>query len=99
MRKKSRLLVAILAIAVTVLAFAYYLAHHSYLLRQLRQTSPATIIWLLLLYGSWFAALAVILQASLKICRKTLPAKDNLLLNAYSTLVNFFVPGQSGPIV
>src|ERR1039457_6085281 len=99
MRKISRLLAGILIIAFTVLAFVYYLSRHGSLLRQLEHTSPLIVIWLLLLYAGWFVALAMILQACLRICRKALPVKENLLLNAYSTLVNFFVPGQSGPIV
>lgn len=36
------------------------------------------------------------MQAALRICKMTLPFAENLLLNAYSTLVNFFVPGQGG---
>jgi uncharacterized membrane protein YbhN (UPF0104 family) len=99
MKKKSRLVIGILIVLLTIAAFAYYLSHHSYLLKQLGHTPGLTVVWLLLLYVAWFATLALILQAMLWICRKTMPPKDNLLLNAYSSLVNFFVPGQGGPIV
>jgi uncharacterized membrane protein YbhN (UPF0104 family) len=49
-----------------------------------------------LLYGLWFGALAGILQASLNICKRSLGITESFLLNAYSALVNFFVPGQGG---
>jgi uncharacterized membrane protein YbhN (UPF0104 family) len=49
-----------------------------------------------LLYTLWFGALAGIMLASLRICSKRLVLKESFLLNAYSTLVNFFVPGQGG---
>jgi uncharacterized membrane protein YbhN (UPF0104 family) len=44
-------------------------------------------------------ALCLIVWASVKICRKNLDPKEGFLLNAYSTLVNFFVPGQGGIVV
>ena len=37
-------------------------------------------------------------RVSLRLYGKTMSRQENLLLNAYSTLINFFGPGQSGPV-
>lgn len=99
MSKRLRIILGVIIVALTIAAFAYYLSHHTYLLHQLAQTPPIIIVFLVLLYGLWFGTLAIILLATLKICRKTIGTKENLLLNAYSSLANFFVPGQSGPVI
>ncbi len=99
MKKRLRITVSIVLVLLTAVVFGYYLSKHRSILSQLKHTSPSTIIWLLLLYGLWFGGLTLILLASLRICRKSLSGKENFLLNAYSTLVNFFVPGQGGPVV
>jgi uncharacterized membrane protein YbhN (UPF0104 family) len=81
---------------IVLLAFVYYISKHEYILRQLRHTPISLIIWLILLYAVWFAALMFIITASIRLCKKKLELKENFLLNAYSTLFNFFVPGQGG---
>ncbi len=89
-----------LGVAIMVLSvasFAYYLAHHGYLLKQLAHTPLLLLFWVFLLYGGVFVALALILEAGVRMCRVKLPARENLLLNSYSMLVNFFVIGQAGP--
>jgi uncharacterized membrane protein YbhN (UPF0104 family) len=99
MKKKIRLIISIVIILITLAVFAHYLTSHASLLKQLTKTSPAIIIAIAFLYGCWFTSLAFILHASLKLCLKKLTIKDNLLLTAYSTIVNFFVLGQGGPAV
>jgi uncharacterized membrane protein YbhN (UPF0104 family) len=99
MSKTIRVILGVVIVLVTIAIFVDYLTNHRYLLTQLTHTSPLTIVLLLLLYCLWFGSLIVILQASLRICRKVLKKSENSLLNAYSTLVNFFIPGQGGPIV
>lgn len=84
---------------ITIVIFGIYIHDHSYLLNRLKTISPWIILWLTLLYGLWFVALSVIIKYSLKICNVKLSAQENILLNAYSTIVNFFVPGQGGPAV
>ncbi|HUC79221.1 MAG TPA: lysylphosphatidylglycerol synthase domain-containing protein [Candidatus Saccharimonadales bacterium] len=99
--KKNRLSL-VLSIGLLVLAiivFGYYIDKHSYLIDRLKTISPWIIVWLTLLYGLWFLALSLIIKFSLRICNIKLPNKENILLNAYSTIVNFFVPGQGGPAV
>lgn len=95
-KRRVRLGLAIALALLTLAAFIYYLPRHSYLITKLGQTSPLTLIELAMLYVAWFAALWIIVLASLVICKKTLGIKEGFLLNSYSTLFNFFVPGQGG---
>jgi len=99
MNRRLRVTLAVVLICLTLGAFAYYLKHNSYLLTQLSHTHASILIWLFLLYAAWFLALCAIVWASVKICQKNLDPKEGFLLNAYSTLVNFFVPGQGGIVV
>ncbi len=99
MKNHLRAIVAIILVCGAIGIFIYYIDHNRYLLTQLSHTRLTTIIWLLLLYAVWFLALCLIVAASIKICQKKLEPKESFLLNAYSTLVNFFVPGQGGIVV
>jgi len=80
----------------TAVAFGIYLDSHPSLLRKLTHTSPATVLEILLLYLGWFGTLNLTVFAILRLWGMRLPITRNLTLNAYSTLVNFFGPGQSG---
>ena len=79
--------------------FAYYLAQHPEQLHRLVRKPVHVIIVLVLLYLVWFGAMVMTVHATLRICRCKIRAGENILLNAYSTLVNFFVPGQGGVAV
>lgn len=96
MKHKLQISISIFIILLTIAAFAFYLNRHYYLVKQILHTPPLTIIGLFLLYTVLFASLVFIMQSSLRICKKTLGIKENFLLNAYSSLVNFFIPGQGG---
>lgn len=95
-RKRVRLGLALLLILLTIAVFARYISEHQNLLQVLKHTPPMTLLWLFLLYAAWLGALGLILQTTLIICRRKIPTEENILLNAYSTLINFFVPGQGG---
>jgi uncharacterized membrane protein YbhN (UPF0104 family) len=97
MKKKVKLAIVFLILAATIVIFIRYAATHPELLRELGDTNPVLLVSLLLLYIVWFLALVVILRISLRLYGKTMSKQENLLLNAYSSLVNFFGPGQSGP--
>lgn len=84
--------------ALTLGAFWYYLANHPETIDQLRNTSPLSLAALLLLYGGWIFALILVTRISLRLYGKTMSWKENSLFNIYSLLVNFFGPGQSGPV-
>jgi uncharacterized membrane protein YbhN (UPF0104 family) len=42
--------------------------------------------------------LVVIFDATMRLVNTRMPYKDNLLINSYSLFMNFFIPGQTGPI-
>ncbi len=97
MKKNLRIGLSILIVLLTIAEFVYYLSKHTYLLKQLAHLSPAIIVWIVLLYGVMLVSLVLIMQASLRICRVAMGARDNLLLNMYSLFINFFLIGQAGP--
>lgn len=99
LQKRLRFALGLAITLVTVGLFYYYLAHHSALLHQLIKTPPTTIAILLVLFALWFGALALILHACLRICNVEIPAGENLVLNAYSTFLNYFLPGQGGLVL
>lgn len=88
--------VSVLISLLTTSAFVYYLWRHPGLVHQLRNTPLHVLALLLLLYLAWFGALGLSLHATLRICGTPLPIWENVQLNVYSTLVNFFIPGQGG---
>ena len=98
MKRHGKTALAALIMAATVLAFAYYCHKHPHILSQLRHMPPVTLAALVGLYAAWFVALVFITRASLLLYNKRLGLAENFLFNAYSSLINFFGPGQSGPI-
>lgn len=97
MKRHLKLALTILILAGTVAAFAYYAKTHPEIIGKLGDISPAMLAALLPFYALWFVSVAMVLRVSLRLYGKTISRQENLLLNAYSSLVNFFGPGQSGP--
>lgn len=96
-KKKLRFFISIFVTLVALYVGVRYLAKHRYLLTQLSHTPPKTILTVLGLYILVFGVLLLILFCSLRICDKQLKLQENVLLNAYSLFINFFIPGQGGP--
>lgn len=84
-------------IVATLGLFGWYLAAHPAVVDQLQATKPVTVALIVALYGGIQIVLAFVLIASLMLYGKRMGTQENFLLNAYSSLVNFFGPGQSGP--
>lgn len=99
MKKLLQRMLRAVVLLLTAGAFGYYMWRHPELARQLRHTPLHVLAQLLCLYLAWFGAMALTLHATLRICGTPLRVGENVLLNAYSTLVNFFVPGQGGVAV
>jgi len=97
MKKHLKPILAILLLLATATAFTWYLSGHPELITKLKEVNPFVLALLVLCYAVWFLALAVVLQVSLRMYNKQMSAQENLLLSAYSSLINFFGPGQSGP--
>ncbi|HEX8762600.1 MAG TPA: lysylphosphatidylglycerol synthase domain-containing protein [Candidatus Saccharimonadales bacterium] len=99
MKKHFKVALAILILVATGIIFSRYAASHPELFDKLGDTNPFLIILLLVGYVVWFLALAWVMRISLRLYGKTISFQENILLNAYSGLINFFGPGQSGPAV
>lgn len=99
MNKKLRIILTVSLLIIAVVVFSIYISKHTYLIDRLKNISPWIIFWLLLLYSLWFISLSLIIKYSLRICNLKIGNGENILLNAYSTIVNFFLPGQGGPAV
>jgi uncharacterized membrane protein YbhN (UPF0104 family) len=97
MKKKLRMVLGPIMVVATIAAFAYYLKTHPETVNQIRSLPPALIAVLLLLYGGFLLSLLILTVGSLKVYGKRMNQQENVLFNAYSLLVNFFGPGQSGP--
>lgn len=97
MKGKIRLVAGGAVVAATIAAFVWYVSKNPEVLHQLAQTPPITIAAIILLYGGILGVLVLVLYASLQFYRRSMSWQENFLLNAYSSLINFFGPGQSGP--
>ncbi len=84
-------------VAATIAAFVYYFIHNPSVGEQLQRTSLGVIAILLLLYFATVGALALINTSTLRLCKVKMDNSDSLLLTAYSSVINFFGPLQSGP--
>jgi uncharacterized membrane protein YbhN (UPF0104 family) len=94
-RPKNALVVLVLLL--TLIIFVRFFAAHPDYIRQLGHTNPWWIIAVILLNVPMIGLLVLIYDTCLKLCGKQLKWKENFLLTAYSSIVNFFGPLQSGP--
>lgn len=86
-----------MVIVITVGFFAHFFITNPQYLEQLRHVPPQAIVLVILLNIPAMAALAVAYDVMLRLCGTRMPAKENALLTAYSSIANFFGPFQSGP--
>jgi len=92
---KNSLIVLILLL--TVAAFVQFFIQHPDYIHQLGRTNPWWIVAVVALNIPMVILLVFIYDACLGLCGKRLAWKENFLLTAYSSIVNFFGPLQSGP--
>lgn len=97
MKSKLKRYLGPVVIVITFLVFVWYVRSHPYVIDQLKQTPLSTIVFILLAYFGSLASLAFILEVSIRLYDKFIPYTENFLLTAYSSIINFFGPGQSGP--
>ncbi len=97
MRKKIKLFLSIFIVLITFYVFINYLRNNSYILKRLSHIDPVLIVLILLLYLVILLILVTIMKASLDFYKIKVPNFDNLLLNSYSLVINFFMFGQAGP--
>lgn len=97
MKRKLKLALVAIILLATVTLFVHYAATHPEVIHMISDLSPGMLAGLLGFYSLWFLAISLVLYISLHMYGKTISKQENMLLNAYSSLVNFFGPGQSGP--
>ena len=97
MKKYLKLFLAPAIIVVTLAVFGRFVATHPKLVVTLRHTNPWLAVGVIGVYIVGFLVLAALQNISLEMVEKPVEKTENVLLTAYSTLVNFFGPGQSGP--
>lgn len=95
-KKALKTVLATLIICLTLLVVGSYLSTHPRVLEPLARLPIGLVMVIGALYLVVFVALSMILYFSIRLFDKKLSLRENLLLNAYSTLTNFFGPGQSG---
>ncbi len=97
MKRKIRNIAAIVILVATVVLFVWYFLKHPEYWHELRQVSPWTIVWVILLNAVMVGVLMLIGDVSIRMCGKRLKWRENFLLTSYSSIANFFGPLQSGP--
>lgn len=95
--KKNRRWIAIGVLIATALFVVHFFVANPQYLERLRHVSPGVIALVILLNIPATIALAWAYYAILQLCGKPIAMKENLLLTAYSSIINFFGPLQSGP--
>ncbi|MDB5164468.1 MAG: hypothetical protein JWL89_94 [Candidatus Saccharibacteria bacterium] len=97
LRKYLRPIAAVAILIITVAGFIYYFATHQNVRTQLANTPLSTLIIIFVLYLGTMIALALILMATLRLCKLRIKPAESTLVTAYSAVINFFGPLQSGP--
>jgi len=95
--QKAQTIVTFVLLLIIAVFLVYYLIEHPSIWQKVTELSLIDFLSILALYGVFFIALAIVLYYSVIFCGKVLGVRETVLLNAYSSLTNFFGPGQSGP--
>jgi uncharacterized membrane protein YbhN (UPF0104 family) len=95
--KRLRPALAALVLVATAAVFIYYIHGHPAVFRVLGQVPLATIALIGGLYVVFMVTLIWIQRATLELCDIRLGRKESAILMAYSSIINFFGPLQSGP--
>lgn len=94
---RLRTVAGVVILVATVLLFVQYGRTHPGTFAQIKQLSLPVLVLILTLYVVFITTNAIILFINVQMCSHRIKLSDGLLLTAYSTLVNFFGPLQSGP--
>ncbi len=96
-KKYIKPLLAIIVIAFTVTFFIVYIVNNPEVIDHIKQIKFEDIIILIILYLIAMIALALVNTSTLRLCSIKAVPREILLLTAYSAVINFFGPLQSGP--
>ena len=95
--KKFKAVAGYLVLIATLLFFVYYAIKHPQFWHELENLNIFIILLLLILYLIFLVSSIFILKYTVDYCGKKISFKNNLQLSAYSAIINFFGPLQSGP--
>jgi len=93
----QRKLAGISLVVITFIVLCVYVFSHPEIFSTLLRVSPFALMAILFLYFMVIGIHFSVMHATIRLCDMHLPLKKGMLLTAYSTLVNFFGPLQSGP--
>lgn len=96
-RRLVRSLLAVIVLTATAIAAFLFLRSNPDVVRQLISTPLETLLLVLFLYLVFMFSLWLVFRASLTLCDANLPKQETMLVSAYSSIINFFGPLQSGP--
>ena len=95
--RKFKFVFSILIVVITIVLFYRFLSSHHAIIILLQKLSLLFILKILFLYIIVLGLLIYILKSSLKLVDLKLSFFENLLINCYSLMINFFMFGQAGP--
>ncbi len=94
--KRHRLVISITLLLLTVFVVWFYLVKHPEIFTTLKTLKGSLIIAVIIGYAMATIGLAIVLYYSVQLFDKRLTFAETFLLNSYSSVVNFFGPGQGG---
>jgi uncharacterized membrane protein YbhN (UPF0104 family) len=97
MNRKLKGVLIVVVLLATISAFVYYFVHHPEAIRQLGDIAWWQLALIFGLYLLFVWSVALILEATVTMCRATIPLRDSVLITMWSSIINFFGPLQSGP--
>lgn len=98
MNIKQKNIINLLIIVLTLSLAIYFFNKHSYLLSELKKIPlylEFLIVFLYLLIG---VVLSLLFISTVKLNRTHIKLIPSLVVNAKSLFINFFIPGQAGPV-
>jgi uncharacterized membrane protein YbhN (UPF0104 family) len=97
LKKYLRPIAVISVLVITITVFTIFFIHHPEIKKELQHISISELLLLLGLYSLSIVALAVVNAATLRLCDIKVKPTETILITAYSAVINFFGPLQSGP--
>jgi uncharacterized membrane protein YbhN (UPF0104 family) len=94
---RMRKILSLAILVISVILFTGYAKNNPSIFSEIAGLGLGHAVLILLLYFIFLLFNAFILSINVKMCSSTIKNMEGFLLNAYSTIVNFFGPLQSGP--
>lgn len=95
--KKLRSIAGALILIISVIVFTVYALKHPQIFSSIGKIGFGSALLVIVLYFGFILTTASILAINVQMCRSRIERREGFLLTAYSTIVNFFGPLQSGP--